>query len=221
MKTFLLVVDLAGTFVFALSGGLAAVERRLDLFGVLVLSFAAATFGGIARDVLIGAVPPASISDWRYLAASLIAGVVTFYHHGGVSRWRSSVLLFDGAGLAFFAVSGAQKATDFGLGPVMAALLGMLTGIGGGMTRDVLLVQVPTVLRAELYAVAGLAGAAVVVVGTVLQIPSAVAMVAGFVLCFGLRLIAIRRGWRLPTASVAGRASAGRPTSDGDDETTL
>jgi uncharacterized membrane protein YeiH len=122
--------------------------------------------------------------------------------------------------LAFFAVSGAQKATDFGLGPVMAALLGMLTGIGGGMTRDVLLVQVPTVLRAELYAVAGLAGAAVVVVGTVLRIPSAVAMVAGFALCFGLRLVAIRRGWRLPTAPVAGRASAGRPTSDGDDDTT-
>src|SRR5581483_9610591 len=139
MKTLLLVVDLAGTFVFALSGALAAVERRLDIFGVLVLSFAAASFGGIARDVLIGAIPPASISDWRYLGVSLLAGLITFCGHQSVARWRSSVLVFDGAGLAFFAVSGAQKAIHFGLGPAMAALLGMLTGIGGGMTRDVLL----------------------------------------------------------------------------------
>src|SRR4051812_24324103 len=129
MKTLVLVIDLAGTFVFALSGGLAGVERRLDLFGVLVLSFAAGSFGGIARDLLIGAVPPASISDWRYLAASLVAGVITFYWSPVVSRWRSPVLVFDGAGLAFFAVSGTQKAIAFGLGPLMAALLGMLTGI--------------------------------------------------------------------------------------------
>src|SRR4051812_37181241 len=156
MKTAVLVIDLAGTFVFALSGALAGVERRLDLFGVLVLSFAAGTFGGIARDVLIGAVPPASVSDWRYLAGSLIAGIITFYGHPNVSRWRSPVLVFDGAGLAFFAVSGTQKAIAFGASPVMAALLGMVTGIGGGMTRDVLLAQVPTVLHAELYAVAAL-----------------------------------------------------------------
>jgi uncharacterized membrane protein YeiH len=200
MKTLLLMVDLAGTFVFALSGALAGVERRLDLFGVLVLSFAAGCFGGIARDLLIGAVPPASISDWRYLAVSVIAGIVTFHWHRAVSRWRSPVLMFDGAGLAFFAVSGAQKAIAFQLGPVMAALLGMLTGIGGGITRDVLLAQVPTVLRADLYAVAALAGAAVVVLGDIVRIPPTVAMVVGFVLCFGLRLMAIRRGWRLPIA---------------------
>ena len=149
--------------------------------------------------MLIGAVPPASVSDWRYLAVSLIAGIVTFYWNSAVRRFRSPVLVFDGAGLAFFAVSGAQKAIAFGLGPVMAALLGMLTGIGGGMTRDVLLAQVPTVLRADLYAVAALAGAAVVVLGDIVRIPPSVAMVVGFVVCFGLRLMAIRRGWRLPT----------------------
>jgi uncharacterized membrane protein YeiH len=201
VKTVVLVVDLAGTFVFALSGALAAVERRLDIFGVLVLAFTAGCFGGIARDVLIGAVPPASVSDWRYLAASLVAGIITFYWHSAVSRWRSPVLVFDGAGLAFFAISGAQKAIAFRLGPVMAALLGMLTGIGGGMIRDVLLSQVPTVLRADLYAVAALVGAAVVVVGDIVRIPPTAAMVVGFALCFGLRLMAIRRGWRLPVAS--------------------
>jgi uncharacterized membrane protein YeiH len=193
-------LDLGGTFVFALSGAMAGVKHRLDLFGVLVLSFAAATSGGIARDVLIGAVPPAAISDWRYLAASLLAGLITFRWHPIVNRLRSPVLVFDAAGLALFAVSGAQKALAFYLSPGAAVLLGMLTGIGGGMARDVLVAEVPTVLRAELYAVAALAGAAVVVIGDLLQLPSAPVTIAGAALCFGLRLVAIRRGWQLPIA---------------------
>src|ERR1700726_3705125 len=150
----LLVLDLVGTFVFALSGAGAAVKHRLDLFGVLVLSFVAGNVGGITRDVLIGSVPPAAISDWRYLAVSLLAGVITFYWYSAVDRLRSPVLVFDAAGLALFAVSGTQKALAFGLNPIMAALLGVLTGIGGGIVRDVLLAEVPVVLRSDLYAVA-------------------------------------------------------------------
>jgi uncharacterized membrane protein YeiH len=153
----LLVLDLVGTFVFAISGAMAGVTRRLDLFGILVLSFVAGNVGGITRDVLIGSVPPAAISDWRYLAVSLLAGVITFYSYSVVDRLRSPVLVFDAAGLALFVVSGAQKALAFGLNPVMAALLGMLTGVGGGMMRDLLLAEIPTVLRTDLYAVAGLA----------------------------------------------------------------
>jgi uncharacterized membrane protein YeiH len=200
MNTLLLVLDLLGTFVFALSGASAGVRRRLDLFGVLVLSFAAGNFGGITRDLMIGAVPPAAISDWRYLAVSLVAGVVTFYWLPGIDRLRGSVLLFDAAGLALFAGSGTQKALAFGLNPVMAALLGMLTGIGGGMVRDVLVAEIPTVLRADLYAVAALAGAAVVVVGSLLHLPSTAATIFGAALCFVLRVIAIQRGWHLPIA---------------------
>src|SRR3954465_7830193 len=132
MDTLLLGLDLVGTFVFALSGAVAGVERRLDLFGVLVLSFVAGNFGGITRDLVIGGVPPAAIGDWRYLAVSLLAGAVTFYRFPGVDRLRGSVLVFDGAGLALFAVAGPQKALAFALDPVMAALLGRLTGIGGG-----------------------------------------------------------------------------------------
>jgi len=143
MQTLLLVLDLVGTFVFALSGGMAGVNRRLDIFGVLVLAFVAANTGGIARDLLIGAVPPAA---------------------------------------------------------VMAAVLGMLTGIGGGVMRDMLLAEIPVVLRAELYAVAALAGAAIVVIGEGLGLPSAAVVVAGIGLCFGLRVLAIRRGWNLPIA---------------------
>jgi uncharacterized membrane protein YeiH len=143
-----LALDLAGTFVFALSGAMAGVKHRLDLFGVLVLAFAAANTGGITRDVLIGAVPPGAISDWRYIVVSLLAGLMTFRWHPLISRLRSPVLVFDAAGLALFAVSGAQKALAYQLNPVAAVLMGMLTGIGGGMLRDVLVNEVPTVLRA-------------------------------------------------------------------------
>ena len=200
METLVLVLDLVGTFVFALSGAMAGVRHRLDVFGVLVLSFVAANAGGILRDVLIGAVPPAAIADWRYIFVSLLAGSVTFWAQGTVRRLRDAVLVFDAAGLGVFAVSGALKATAFGLNPLAAVLLGMLTGIGGGMLRDLLVAEVPIVLRADLYAVAGLVGAAVVVGGQILGLPSSPLAIVGAALCFGLRLLALRRGWALPVA---------------------
>lgn len=212
MKTLVLVLDLIGTFVFALSGASAAVRQRLDLFGVLVVSFVAASCGGIVRDLVIGAVPPAALSDWRYLAASLVAGAMTFYWFTGIDRLRSFVLLFDAAGLALFAVAGTQKALAFGLNPVMAPVLGMLTGIGGGIARDVLLSEIPIVLRADLYAVAALAGAAVIVIGAALHLPSVETTIAGAALCFGLRVLAIHRGWHLPIAGPAKQPEATEAT---------
>lgn len=205
----LLIADLVGTFVFALSGATAATRRQLDLFGVLVLSFVAANSGGIIRDLLIGAVPPAAISDWRYLAASICAGLITFWWAPLIERLQNPVRMFDAAGLALFAVAGAQKALAYGLNPLMAALLGMLTGIGGGMARDLLLADIPLVLRADLYAVAALAGAAVVVIGERLGLPAAAAMAVGAALCFTLRMAAVRRGWQLP---VAGGRRGSHPT---------
>lgn len=207
IKTLVLTLDLLGTFVFALSGAVAGVRRRLDLFGVLVLSFVAANSGGIVRDLLIGAVPPAAIRDWRYLAVSLLAGVLIFFWYPAIKKLRSPVLVFDAAGLALFCVAGAQKALLFGLDPVMAALLGMLTGIGGGIARDVLLSEIPAVMRADVYAVAALAGASVVVTGAALHLPSTPTACAGAALCFGLRLAALRHGWHLPVA----RASEAAP----------
>src|SRR6476469_10974185 len=135
---------------------------------------------------MIGSIPPAAIRDWRYVAVSILAGLITFFWYRIINRLRSPVLVFDAAGLALFAVSGASKALAFHAGPVAAVLLGMLTGIGGGIVRDVLVREIPTVLRTELYAVAALIGAAVVVVGAVLQLPSGAAATAGAVLCFGL-----------------------------------
>ena len=205
METLVLALDLFGTFVFALSGAMAGVRHRLDLFGVLVLSFAAATAGGITRDLLIGAVPPASIADWRYIVVPVLAGLATFWWHPTVRRWQSPVLVFDAAGLGLFAVAGALKALAFELNPLAAVLLGVVTGIGGGVVRDVLVAEVPTVLHAELYAVAALAGAAVVVGGQLLRLPSTPLAIVGAVLCFGLRLLAIRRGWGLPVAPLPER----------------
>ena len=202
---FLITLDLLGTFVFALSGAAAGVKNKLDLFGLMVLAFAAGNAGGITRDLLIGSVPPAAISDWHYLGVSLLAGLVTFWWYPKIDVRSRALLLFDGAGLALFAVTGTQKALAAGLSPMMAALMGMLTGIGGGMLRDVLVNETPTVLRADLYAVAALAAGIVVVVGHVMHYPSFAVMIVGALLCFWLRVMAILRGWHLPTAGKSPR----------------
>jgi len=199
INTLFVSFDLGGTFVFALSGASSAVKHRLDLFRVLVLFYAAGNSGGIARDVMIGAIPPAAINDWRYVAVSILAGIITFFWYRIIDRLSSPVLVFDAAGLALFAVSGAGKALAFHAGPVAATLLGMLTGIGGGMVRDVLVREIPTVLRTELYAVAALIGAATLVIGRMLNVASGAAAAAGAILCFGLRFVAMRRGWQLPS----------------------
>jgi uncharacterized membrane protein YeiH len=200
VSEFLRVLDLVGTFVFALSGAVSGVKHRIDLFGVLVLSFVAATAGGITRDVLIGSVPPASIQDWRYITLSVIAGIVTFYWYPMIAKMKSPVQIFDALGLGLFAVTGAGKAIAFNLAPGTAVLMGMLTAIGGGIARDLLVSEVPVVFTAELYAVAALVGAGVVVFGDAVFPRSAPIAAIGGVVCVALRLIAVRRGWKLPVA---------------------
>jgi uncharacterized membrane protein YeiH len=213
METLVLTLDLIGTFAFALSGATLGVRRRLDIFGVLVLSFAAAVAGGMTRDVLIGATPVAAISDWRYPATTLLAGIVTFFWAPLIERIDYPVRLFDAMGLALFAVAGTQKALDYGIDPPMAAALGMLTGIGGGIARDILMARVPLVLQAELYAVAALAGAAVVALGSWLNLPALPCALAGAGLCFGLRVMAMHFGWHLPIALQGNNDEP--PTPDG------
>src|SRR6476620_82785 len=167
----LLTLDLIGTFVFALSGAASGVKNKLDLFGVGVLAFVAGNAGGVTRDVLIGSVPPAAIKDWRYLAVSLAAGGVTFLWYWKIKRLRPLILLLYAARLGLFGFAGSQKPLAFGVNPFVAALLGMLTGIGGGVLRDLLVNEIPIVLRADLYALAALAGAVVVVAGHLLHWP--------------------------------------------------
>jgi uncharacterized membrane protein YeiH len=206
---FLLVLDLLGTFVFALSGASVGVRHRLDLFGVLVLSFAAALAGGITRDLLIGAVPPVGISDWRYVVTALAAGVVFFIWDSRMVRLRATILLLDAAGLGLFAVTGTLKALKYHLAPGTAVLLGVLTAVGGGVLRDVLVSEVPVILRSELYAIAAAGGATVVVLARWLELPPWEGAIGGVVVCFGLRAIAIRLGWRLPVVGEWRRAGRG------------
>ena len=160
------------------------------------------------RDVLIGAIPPAALRDWRYLGMSVVAGLVVFFSSSRAlrqQRLHTLVLTFDAAGLALFAVTGTQTALAYGLTPVMAALLGTLTGIGGGMLRDVLVSDIPAVLHSDLYAVAALAGAIIVVVaGDALNAPPAASAVAEAADVFGIRLMALWPGSRFPTAGEKG-----------------
>jgi uncharacterized membrane protein YeiH len=200
VNTFLMAFDLTGTFVFALSGAMAAVKHRLDAFGVLVLCFVTGNAGGITRDIMIGALPPAAINEWRYVAVSIFAGLIVFFCYPLINKLSSPVLLFDAAGLGLFCVAGADKALAVHVGPLAATLLGMTTGIGGGMVRDVLVMEVPTVLRTELYAVAALLGAAFTVGGQSLGMSLHVAAPIGAGLCITLRLLALRYGWHLPVA---------------------
>ena len=195
---FLLVLDLLGTFVFALSGAAAGVKAKLDLFGLIVLAFATGNAGGITRDLLIGAVPPAALRDWYFLGTCILAALITFWWYPQIDVNRKPVLLFDSVGLALFAVTGTQKALAAGLNPVMAAVMGMLSGVGGGILRDILVNETPTILYADLYAVAALAAGAVVAIGHLLHYPSFASMIAGSAFCCGLRVMAIFYGWHLP-----------------------
>jgi len=196
-----LVPNLIGTFVFALSGGVAGVKGKVDLFGLAVLAFSAGNAGGITRDLLLGRFPAGSISDWRFLAVSVLAAVVVFFWYPNIDRRRRLVLYFDAAGLALFAVTGTLAALTVGLSPIMAPVMGMVTGIGGGILRDVLVNETPAVLRSDLYAIAALAAGLVVVAGEYLGLPPTLDLAVGAGLCFFLRMMAIHRGWRLPIAS--------------------
>jgi uncharacterized membrane protein YeiH len=201
----LVVLDMSGIFVFALSGGLVGVRKGLDLFGVLVLAAATGLGGGFLRDVLIGAVPPAALADWRYLAVPVVAGLVTFLFHPALGRMERLVTVFDAAGLGLFCVAGALKALDYGLGPVPAALMGTLTAVGGGIVRDILAGRVPVVLRSELYATPALVGASVAVAGGSTALETWTYAIPAAVLCTTWRLVAVWRGWHAPRP--AGSAS--------------
>ncbi|HTZ90260.1 MAG TPA: trimeric intracellular cation channel family protein [Alloacidobacterium sp.] len=197
----LLAIDLIGTLVFAVEGAMAAVQGNLDILGLMVLAFATALGGGIIRDVLIGAVPPNSIRDWRYPAVAFAGGAVVFFQNSFVNKVPESLIVtLDAAGLALFAVAGAAKALDYNIHPFLATLMGGITGVGGGTIRDVLLARIPSVLHSDVYAAAALAGAAAMILSLKVKIRPAVATAVGFAVCFVLRMIAVHQHWNLPKA---------------------
>lgn len=199
--TLLAVLDLVGIFVFAISGALVAVRKHIDLFGCLVLAGVTGLGGGFIRDVLIDATPPAALADWRYLLVPVGAGLLTFRFHPTVGRLERVVNVFDAFGLSLFCVTGALKALEYGLGPVPAALLGMVTGVGGGMLRDVLAGRVPIVFHGSLYATPAFVGAMLAVLLEMWGQPLGLVVVAGAGVCLVVRLLAMTRDWRAPLPS--------------------
>lgn len=195
----LLALDLTGTFAFALNGALTALRAaKLDIVGVLVLGMITALGGGIIRDILIDSLPPATFSDWRYLAVAACASLIAFVSGRRLDWMTGGILILDASGLSLFAVTGASKALDLGLGPAQAVILGAVTGVGGGTLRDVLIRRIPTVLSSGLYAIPALVGATVTVCTIetgVYGVPAALGAAAA---CFGVRMIGVRYGLNAP-----------------------
>ena len=200
--TLLIAFDLIGTLVFALEGALRAIRSDLDFLGLLVLAFVTAVGGGIIRDLLIGATPPAAIRDWRYFGIAILGAVAVFFFYQSVQAIPEQLIVtLDAAGLGLFAVAGVEKALDYKMHPLMAVVMGGITGVGGGTVRDIMLAQVPTVLRADVYAVAAMAGAAVMIVGVQLGRRLFPMSVLGGLVCFTLRMVSVWQHWNLPGVS--------------------
>lgn len=197
-----LAADLGATALFALEGALAAIAAGLDLFGILVVGFATALGGGIIRDMVIGAGPPLAMRLQRYPIVALAAAAVAIVLAIPAREIPDGVLIaLDAGGLSLFAVSGARRALDFGLNDISATLLGIVTGVGGGVIQAILLNRVPTVLVAEIYASAALIGVVTMIVGVRRGLPAGPMMALGAAVCFGLRMVSWWQGWDLPTVS--------------------
>src|SRR5579875_3655912 len=198
--TLLLVLNLVGTFVFGLSGGMAGVRTQLDLFGAVVLSVVVGIAGGTIRDLLIG-IPPATFRDWRYLAVAGGAGLVTSLAHPAVNRLQRPIDALDAGGLALFCVTGAATALAHRLGVAEAVILGAITGVGGGMLHDILVGQIPAVLRGGLYAIPALVGAGIVVAAYRAGDHTVTFPILGALVCFSMRMAGLRYGLGLPVAA--------------------
>jgi len=194
-------LDLIGTFAFAISGAVAARQKKLDLFGIIMLAYATACGGGIIRDVCIGALPPAGLSDWRYLALSIVAAGVVMGADPLVQRLSHPVLLFDAAGLGFFAVFGAHKTLAYGHSIEAAIILGMISAVGGGALRDLLLNRTPVILQKEIYASAALVAAVLQAGGEILDWSLRWVPWAAIAVCFVIRYLSLRYHWNLPRFS--------------------
>jgi uncharacterized membrane protein YeiH len=190
---------IARAFVFAVSGGLAGAVRGLDFFGVVVVAALVGLSGGALRDVLLG-IPAVVIFDWRLVVSVAAAAVVAFLFHQQLLRVRSAIEYFDAVGLALFSVVGADISLHHHAGALGAVILGMMTGIGGGVVRDIVLNEVPTVLRSDLYAVPALLGSLVVVIAYESHHASLAWYVAAAAVCLAVRVLGIVFEVSLPRA---------------------
>lgn len=192
-------LDLIGTFIFALSGVLAAKQKGLDIFGIFSIAFVVACGGGIIRDLCIGAIPPAGLTNYLYIVMVFAATIIGLACYRIVSALKYSVLFFDALGLSVFAISGARKALVFGHNYEVAIILGIVTAVGGGVIRDMLLDRIPVILTREIYASAAMIGSSIIVLGDYLHYPGETVSVIALILCVALRLLSLYFHWNLPT----------------------
>ncbi len=203
-------IEIIGTAAFAISGAMIAIDKGADIFGVLFLSLITALGGGVIRDLLLGSTPPVMFTSYMYVAVALLCGLVIFaVAYSDIKRYSRLydvmdriVNIFDAMGLAVFTVSGVNvTAAKYGLDmPLLLCLMGMCTGVGGGMLRDVLTNSMPMVLSSHVYAVASLLGALLYYILLYLSVPGTTAAVLCCVFIFVLRMLATRYHWNLPKA---------------------
>ena len=200
----LLALDLTGTFVFAVNGALTGLEAaRLDIVGMITLGMVTALGGGIIRDILIGAVPPAAFRYWPYLAVAAGGALLAFFFSRALRRFTLPIDFLDAAGLSLFCVTGATKSLQYGLGAAPAVILGAVTGVGGGTIRDVLVRRVPAVLTSSLYAIPALVGAALPVTAVRTGVYGIPAALCAALTCFLILAAAIRYHLNSPVAPEA------------------
>lgn len=192
------ILDLLGTFVFALSGAQAAKERALDLFGTIIIAFLTACGGGILRDLCLGVTPPVGISHWPYLALTILATATVAGFHASIAKISYPVLIFDALGLAMFTVAGTQKSLFLGQNYEVAMLLGVLSAIGGGIIRETLLGKIPSVLQREVYGSAALMGSLIVILFHYFAFSLSIGAWVAITTCFVIRYFAIKNKWNLP-----------------------
>lgn len=195
-------LNLIGIFVFGISGALMAIHRDFDVVGIATLAVITALGGGIVRDLVLGDTPPVAFTHWEYLVLPLAAAAVSFVAHPELERLTRTLLIFDAAGLGLFCVAGTLKALDHGLGPVAASALGVTTAVGGGVLRDVIARETPTLVRldSELYVLPAVAGALVVAIAWQFDAYAPALGVLSAVAVFGVRALALHRHWRGPRA---------------------
>ncbi|PVU73309.1 hypothetical protein DDW10_02265 [Sulfolobales archaeon SCGC AB-777_J03] len=199
MDLVLTVTNVVGIIAFSVAGSLKAIERRMDLLGVLTLGFSTSLAGGIIADVLLGKFPPSNLTEVQYPAIAIVSSALTFAFFRKLSKLRRPLLYADALGLGAFTASGASLAYSVDPNPVLVTLVGTITAVGGGVLRDVLANEVPLVLTRDFYATAAIIGSLAYYALAYLGLFRGYLTAVVLLLTFALRVAAIRRNWRLPT----------------------
>ncbi len=196
------ILDLFGTFTFAVSGALSAAGKKFDLFGALSVGFVTAVGGGTVRDLTLGATPVFWLTDVNYLLVIAAGVFVVFLFARHVLAYGRVLLFFDALGIGVFTLIGINRALGAGVLPIFAVLMGVVTAVVGGVLRDVLVNEVPLIFRSEVYATACLLGGAVYFLLAASGVPQAVVFFSTAAFVTGLRLLAIRYRFHLPVVKV-------------------